>query len=211
MRLKKDVKEIVEICKKFDPAFISEVKCYKYYKDSEEKEHTYENYDIALSNCEEIKDLSIFIHFELIDDDSKLREILEFNSNRPIILCHCGLNDLDDNMKVFEMALALQHAYNNLWLEVSCVVWDYIGKDHRMMSRIDTDCILLGSDFTKFTTYDEIARTLDCLDYWSKKINVRRNITKLLRSVGKEQLNDYLYENIIRKHISKYKNRKTIF
>ena len=59
------------------------------------------------------------------------------------------------------------------------------------MSRIDTDNILLGSDFTKFTTCDEIARTLDCLDYWSKKINVRRNITKLLRSVGKEQLNDY--------------------
>ena len=59
------------------------------------------------------------------------------------------------------------------------------------MSRIDTDHILLGSDFTKFTTYDEITRTLDCLDYWSKKINVRRNITKLLRSACKEQLNNY--------------------
>ena len=101
------------------------------------------------------------------------------------------MNDLNDKEFAFEKAIELQHKYNNLWLEISWTAWEYIGKDHRKMSRIDTDRLLLGSDFSKFTTHKEIKYTLDCFDYWSKKINIKRNIIKLLRNAGKPQLNEY--------------------
>ncbi len=185
----KDAKETVEICQKFNTPFVGEVKCFKHYTDSEGIDHVYENYDIAY--CEEIKNIPIFIHYDLVDDDTRLREILEFNPDRQVILCHCGMNDMDDKEYAFENAIELQHQYNNLWLEVSWTAWDYIGKDHRIMSRIDSDRLLLGTDFSKFTTHEEIKKTLDCFDYWSQNINIKRNIIKLLRYAGKPQLNEY--------------------
>ncbi len=185
----KDKNETIELFKKYDPSLIGEVKCFKHYVDSDGKEKVYENYNIAL--CKEIKHLPMFIHFDLIENDLKLREIIESNPERPVVLCHCGLNDLDDKTNAFEKAVALQHEYNNLWLEVSWVAWEYIGKDHRKMSLIDTDRLLLGTDFSKFTTQEEIAKTLELFDYWSGKINIKRNIIKLLRNAGKEQKNEY--------------------
>lgn len=185
----KDKNETIQLFRKYNPSFIGEVKCFKHYTSSEGIDRVYENYDIAF--CQEIKHLPIFIHFDLIDNDTKLREILEFNPDRPVILCHCGLNDLDDKKYAFENAIELQHQYNNLWLEVSWVTWDYIGKEYRLMSKIDNDRLLLGTDFSKFTTQEEIAKTLNYFDYWSQKINIKRNIIKLLRSAGKPQLNEY--------------------
>ena len=56
------------------------------------------------------------------------------------------------------------------------------------MSKIDTDRLLLGTDFTKYTTEEEMKRHLSYFDYWSSKMNIRRNINKLIKNPAYAQL-----------------------
>lgn len=185
----KDLDETLEIYKKYKPEFIGEVKCYKHFKyNGDDKEHLLSDFSIAM--CDKLKDVTMFIHLDLIDDNSEenLIKILEVNENRPVILCHCGMNDIDDKDNSFERALKLQHSYNNLWFEVSWIAWDYIKDNHRIMSKIDTDRLLLGTDFTKYTTEEEMKRHLSYFDYWSSKMNIRRNINKLIKNPAYAQL-----------------------
>lgn len=188
----KDANELLEICKKYPTEFIGEVKCYKHFVDNEKhEEHKVIDTSIALDK--NFANIPMFVHVDLINDEAQkiLEEILSLNLDRPVILCHCGINKLDDKDSAFERAITLQHKYNNLWFEISWTAWDYIGKDHRIMSRVDTDRVLLGTDFSKYTTKEVIESTLSYIDYWSKKISLRRNIIKLLRSEGQPQLNNY--------------------
>lgn len=176
----KDVNETIKIYKEFNPKIIGEVKCLKHYKDlNDGKEYTYENYEIAL--CDEIKHLPIFIHYDLIYDDAKLKEIIEFNPNRKVVLCHCGINEIDDPKIAFEKAIYLQHKYNNLWLEISWKALDYIGCDSMRLGKIDTDRLLLGTDFTVCDPIEKIEKRLKTFNYWYTKINLSRNITNLLK------------------------------
>ena len=181
----KDLEETKALVKRHTPEFIGEVKCFKHYTDSEGVERTHEDFSVAM--CEDFRDIAMFIHLDLIDERSVnfLKQILEMNPDRPVILCHCGMNSLDDREKAFKYAVDLQHKYDNLWLEISWSwAWDYIGTDHRKMSLIDTDRLLLGTDLSKFDPTEEYQKVLHNFDYWSKKMNIRRNVNKIIQKEG---------------------------
>ena len=179
----KDADELATICEKYPAEFIGEVKCYKHFITKEKhEEHYFSDTSIALD--ERFIDIPMFVHVDLINEEAQkiLEDILSVNLDRPIILCHCGINKLDDKDSAFERAINLQHKYNNLWLEISWSALFYIKDDHRKMSRIDTDRVLFGTDFTKFSSPDIIHKTLKYIDYWTSTINVRRNVNKLLKN-----------------------------
>ena len=181
----KDLEETKWLVKHRAVEFLGEVKCFKHYTDSEGVERTHEDFSIAM--CEDFRDIAMFIHLDLIDERSVhfLKQILEMNPDRPVILCHCGMNSLDDREKAFKYAVDLQHKYNNLWLEISWSwAWDYISTDHSKMSLIDTDRLLLGTDLSKFDPTEEYQKVLHDFDYWSKKMNIRRNVNKIIQKEG---------------------------
>ena len=86
---------------------------------------------IALDHVLAENGLPMFVHLDLDNDkaEEKLVEILELNPARNIILCHCGMNDIDNQYEAFDRAIRLQKEHNNLWLEISWVTLDFLYKD----------------------------------------------------------------------------------
>lgn len=176
-----NLNETIELNEKYKPRLLGEVKCFKRYNESKcNKGIFYENYDIA--HCEELKNIPMFVHFDLVYDDTRFKEILEFNPKRPIVLCHCGMNNIDDKQYAFENALELQHKYPNLWIEISWAAWDYFGKDSQKLAQLNTDKLLLGTDFTVFDSVQKVKQRIDCLNYWTSKLNMKQNIERLVNS-----------------------------
>jgi predicted TIM-barrel fold metal-dependent hydrolase len=182
-----DIDELEKIVNDFSNNIkaIGEVICYK--KDVENelgngKDYIYDNFDLVFEIAEKF-DLPIFVHIDLIDEYSikQLSKLLENNPNTNIVLCHLGINGVDDKTFAFEEAITLQHKYNNLWLELSWYAYDFIKRDYRKLALMDSDRLVLGTDFTKFDSDDKIKNTLSMFKYWSNTINKKMNMKKLLK------------------------------
>lgn len=181
----KDADEIIDVIDKYNCDVIGELKVYKHYISNETNEElVHEDRSIIDNQYIISSGLPCFIHLDLCSRyaEEMLSEILEAHPERKIVLCHCGINELYSKDTAFERAIKLQHKYENLWLEISYFpVWMWFGKDHRKISKIDTDRLLLGSDFT---SYDDITRwvpVIKNMDYWCKIINTQRNVKNLLK------------------------------
>ena len=184
----KDLEETKKIYQT-DPdmfSFFGEVKCRKHYIGVKSKEEHYiEDYSIALDHVLAENGLPMFIHLDLNDDkaEEKLVEILELNPARNIILCHCGMNDIDNQYEAFDRAVKLQKEHNNLWLEISWVALDFLYKDLEKYNKMDSSRILMGTDLTDLDDKEDIDYRLKIFDFWMKKNDWYRN---LLRVTGQE-------------------------
>jgi predicted TIM-barrel fold metal-dependent hydrolase len=107
-------------------------------------------------------------------------EVLKLNANKKVVLCHCGINDLDNQDFAFKNAIELQHKYNNLWFEISWKAYDYIGTNNRKIAQLDTDRIVLGTDLTKYISETDYKKTMELFRYWNNQIRNQANIRKLL-------------------------------
>jgi Tat protein secretion system quality control protein TatD with DNase activity len=176
----KDIDEIKTIIEKYKNQIkcIGEIKCYKHCINSKGEELESEDFSIPMNL--DFTDLPVFIHCDLINDRivNTFEQVLKKNLNKKVVLCHCGINDLDNQEKSFKYAVDLQHKYNNLWFEISWKAYDYINTDNRKLSQLDTDRIVLGTDLT---IYDEnVEEILRLFKYWNNQIRNKTNIKKLL-------------------------------
>jgi Tat protein secretion system quality control protein TatD with DNase activity len=178
----KDLDELKSVINKYEKHIrcIGEIKCYKHCIDHTNKELECEDFSIV-TNLEFTK-LPVFVHCDLSNERvvSMFEEVIKSNANKKVVLCHCGINDLDNKDFAFKNAIELQHKYNNLWFEISWKAYDYIGTDNRKMAQLDTDRIVLGTDLTKYISETDYKKTMELFRYWNNQIRNQANIRKLL-------------------------------
>ena len=176
----KDIDEIKKVIEISHQQFvcIGEIKGHKHYINQQKEEKQYDNAELAAQACE--LNLPVFLHWDLDGACDDVLETIIKNTTSKIVLCHCGMNDIDDKEAAFKKAVELQHKYSNLWIEISWVAYSYIERDNRKLSQIDTDRLLLGTDLTNFDSKEDIDLTIANFDYWSKQLNQKRNIKNLL-------------------------------
>lgn len=182
----KDIEEICKVIKAYPKRTlcIGEIKCYKHYIGHTSGEQTYDDFKLAfdISANPLTKDLPLFVHIDLVNDNAVegLESLLKCNDKRKVVLCHIGINGLDNPDDAFKRAVDLQHKYQNLWFELSWHALKYIDKDSRKLFQVDTDRLVLGTDLTAYDAGEEVDRTMYLFDYWNKRLNQKTNIKKLL-------------------------------
>lgn len=132
-----------------------EIKCYKRCKDS--KGNILKRYDTSI--LQSILDMSesklpIFIHWDLDGErDEELYNIIKDHPAMKFVLCHCGINNLNNPEKSFQTAVRYQSSLPNLWLSIS---WDALGffinknnevKYDKLSLLPDPYRVLVGTDF----------------------------------------------------------------
>lgn len=146
-----DREDTYNIYNKYSNKFsgFGEVKCYKHCVDVKGNELEYFDTDILESIFEMETNKPIFIHWDLNGKhDDEFEEFLKNFRSTKIVLCHCGINDLDDQYDSFKKACELQAKYTNLWLSISWVALDYFYKNMTQLSFIPIpDHTIVGTDF----------------------------------------------------------------
>ena len=164
-------------------AFIGEVLCYKHYKDSKDVEH--EHFDASIVAGIGDYGLPIFIHWDLNGKhDKELESLLDTFKNTQFILCHCGINELDDPYKAFLKANYLQGKHTNLWLDISWKALEFICADKNRIPMMEIpDHVLVGTDFNNSMEYFGIdfEETYDNFRKVVNKFNVDNAIKTLLQ------------------------------
>ena len=159
---------------------IGEVKAYKHYKNSDriEKEH----FNTGLLNWTTHYGLPIFVHWDLNGKhDKELYDIIKSNRNIPFILCHCGMNDIDDQKTAFNKSIELQTTLPNLWLDISWVALEYFSNHPTELARIEMpDHVLVGTDFSSNTK--DFDKTYDLFRKIYTRFNVQSNLNNLQKS-----------------------------
>lgn len=146
-----DRRDTYNIYKKYSDRFsgFGEVKCYKRCIDTEG--NFIEHFDIE--NLTSIFEMGvnkpIFIHWDLNGKhDDEFEEILKKCPTAKIVLCHCGINELDNPYNAFKKACELQTKYTNLWLSISWFALDYFADHMHQLSFIPIpDHTIVGTDF----------------------------------------------------------------
>lgn len=171
----KDFEETKFLLNKYKNSFgVGELKVYKQYIPINNK-NTIKKY-FNLQFLIDILNLNIkkpiFIHYD-IDDISiiNLEKILGDYKDQTIVLCHCGMNDVVNKDRTFELVRNLQQKYKNLYLDVSWVALDYFLEDKRKLANLDNTRLLLGSDNNGLgDNYQEKMKELS--QYVNNKINL---------------------------------------
>lgn len=125
-----------------------EIKCYKHCIDSEGNE--LEKFDTSILDgiLKMNTGLPIFIHWDLNrKHNNELVEYLEKYPDQKFVLCHCGINELDDHDDAFRQAVILQTRHTNLWMSISWIALDYFSKHMNQLSFIAIpDHTIVGTD-----------------------------------------------------------------
>lgn len=146
--------ETLSIYNKYSGHFVGfgEIKCYKRAICSDNVLR--EIYDTSILNAVINKGLPVFIHWDLDGKhDEELYNIIKNNSNTTFVLCHCGINSLNNVHSAFETAIYFQSKLPNLWLSISWDALDFFVDDSysvndRQLSLIPNPCqVLVGTDF----------------------------------------------------------------
>jgi len=175
---KDDLEGVLKLWK-FDA--IGEVKVNKHFKSLDDKEYSYYNCDVL--NTALPFEKPIFIHFDLYDKTGDILDtILTRNANNKIVLCHCGMNDLDDQKKAFEYAIKLQSKHPNLWLEISWVALEYFIQHPLELNRFENpDRVLVGVDMSRAMEKSDkdINKLYDDFRKLYKHFNVEQSLSNL--------------------------------
>lgn len=145
----RDADETEVIYKKWHDniAGFGEIIAHKHYVDSDKKKHTIT--DITILNRVAGYSLPVFVHWDLDgEDDQSFENVLKEFPKTKFVLCHCGINELDDPYKAFLKAVKLQTKNPNLWLDISWKALDFICADMNRLPVIENlDHTLVGTDF----------------------------------------------------------------
>ena len=146
--------ETLEIYNKYTDKIsgFGEIKCYKRAICSDNVLR--EVYDTSILKNVLDKNLPVFIHWDLDrKHDEELYDIIKENPKTKFVLCHCGINRLNNAQDSFETAISYQAKLPNLWLSISWDALDYFVDDSyvindRQLARIVNPCqVIVGTDF----------------------------------------------------------------
>jgi hypothetical protein len=178
----KDKEETKEIYNKYKDKFfgIGEIKAYKHYKNIKnvEKEH----FDKSILEDSIQYHLPIFIHWDLNGKhDDELYNIIKSNKDTTFILCHCGMNELDNQVDSFNKAIEFQTTLPNLWLDISWVTLDYLTKNTNELSKIEIpDHVLTGTNHSSLVSSGEFDDIYDNFKKIYQQFNILSNIKNLI-------------------------------
>lgn len=124
-----------------------ELKCYDTYKDLKVP---YKKISFVRQVCKfskEIGNLPVYLHWEINDhvDCKKLEKLLSDFPTVPIVLCHCGMNGINNDHACIQ-AQNLQRKYSNLWLDISYTALEHFNNNLIQLSIYDKDRLIFGSD-----------------------------------------------------------------
>lgn len=146
-----DREDTYSIYKKYSDKFsgFGEVKCYKHCIDTNGNILEYYDTNLLTSVFELGVNKPIFVHWDLNGKhDDEFEQILHDYPTAKIVLCHCGINELDDPYNAFKKACYLQTKYTNLWLSISWMALDYFINHMHQLSFIPIpDHTIVGTDF----------------------------------------------------------------
>lgn len=185
-----DIESVYEKYKDIISGF-GELKCYDVYKGEKVPYKKIQFVKQVVSFSKKCGNLPVYIHWELntVKDVEKLENVLKTYPTVPIVLCHCGMNENNQDFAYLE-SIRLQKIYSNLWLDISWIASDYFVKRYFMgLDSIDRDRIILGTDINnkilsktneqqdKYSTQFELFKELKCY----LKINNSDKICKLFK------------------------------
>lgn len=179
-----DIEAIKAIHNKFPNKIkgFGELKLYDYYCGHKVE---YKDINFAHQVCEfseSVGNLPIYIHFELCDnqDVKDFERLLKEHSKVPIILCHLGMNEKNQEF-AFNNFFRFQGSYKNLYGDISWDAAQYLKDKWSLVSCLDR-CIW-GSDMSPRQlqavnkTYCDITDTL----WIARDVHSDQNIEKLFR------------------------------
>lgn len=163
-----------------------ELKCYDEYRG---KPVNYKQIKLVRQVCElsqKVGNLPVYVHWEINDkkDLNKIENVIKKYPSVPIILCHCCMND-NNQEYAYNCCIKLMNMYSNVWIDISYTALNFFVNNPMRLYNLRLDRVFIGSDvniklfgpnhdFEK--EYNEICNKLIILD---KYINSGSNLKKL--------------------------------
>lgn len=132
----------------------------------------------------------IYIHYSLTNDKDvqMIGNILKAYPNVKIVLCHCGMKKNNNNDFSYYSVINLMEKYSNLYVDISCVGLYYFSKNPYKITNLDTNRVLLGTDFNiKYFEHENDVTMKDEEIYnnilvLNKFVNSDHNVKKLFKA-----------------------------
>lgn len=142
-----DIKSVYEKYKDIIYGF-GELKCYDMYNGEKVPYKKIKFVKDVVKLSDNNGRLPVYVHWEFnnVGDVKKFENVLKTYPNVPIVLCHCGMNEYNQEFAYAE-SIRLQKEHSNLWLDIT---WDaafYFAKNYfTQLDKLDRDRIILGTD-----------------------------------------------------------------
>ena len=126
---------------------------------------------------ERVGGLPVYIHYTMMED----REVGAFDKlltdfpNVPIILCHCGMHDHNQEYS-WNAAKKLAWAHGNCWLDISWSAAEWLSKSPMLLTQIPADRVFWGSDRSPLADVHNIPNADNSVfvKYFDSDANIQR-------------------------------------
>lgn len=162
-----------------------ELKCYDIYQD---KRINYKQINLVRQVCKfssKHNNLPVYIHWEINDEKDlrKIEKVIKDFPSVPMILCHCGMNEHNQEY-AYNNCIKLMNMYSNVWIDISYTALNFFINNPMRLYNLRLDRVFIGTDvnmklfgpnhnFEK--EYNEICNKLIILDkYIDSGSNIKR-------------------------------------
>lgn len=89
----------------------------------------------------------VYIHWEFENDSDvkKLERIIKSYPSVPIVLCHCGMNESNQDF-AYHQSVRMSKIYDNLWLDISYTALDFFYDNVLLLNNLPPDKVFTGTD-----------------------------------------------------------------
>lgn len=124
-----------------------ELKCYDKYQN---KPINYKHIKFVRQVCKfssKHNNLPVYVHWEINDEKDlrKIEKVIKDFPSVPIVLCHCGMNEHNQEY-AYNCCVKLMNMYSNVWIDISYCALDFFVKNIMYLYNLRLDRVFTGTD-----------------------------------------------------------------